>query len=99
MSEGEEKIYLSYLSIAKHSSYFWDKNGENGTKYLPYAEVVEMNTTSKGPNENIIIKYEMVKISWYKVFLCDAIADLASGLNPAVALGASAISCVMQSDL
>lgn len=97
LNENDEKTYLSFLSVAKHSSRFWDINGENGTKYLPYKETVEM--TSRGPNGELSIKYESIKISWYKVFLCDAIADLASGLNPAVALGASAISCVMQSNL
>ena len=97
LNENDEKIYLSFLSVAKHSSRFWDINGENGTKYLPYKETIEM--TPRGPNGNIDVNYEIIKISWRKVFLCDVIADLASGFNPFIAIGASCISAVMQSDL
>lgn len=44
LNENDERTYLSFLSIAKHSSKFWDINGENGTKYLPYKESVEMTS-------------------------------------------------------
>jgi gamma-glutamylcyclotransferase (GGCT)/AIG2-like uncharacterized protein YtfP len=29
LNEGDKSIYLSFLSVLKHSAYLWDENGEN----------------------------------------------------------------------
>jgi hypothetical protein len=104
LSATDEKIYLSYLSVAKHSSEFWDPNMENGIKYLFFNdEVFIPSTADKGPhsilNYNIRLNSDTEKINWRKVFICDMIGDICSGFNPLVGAGASAISAVNQSDL
>ena len=100
LSESDEKIYLSYLSVAKHSSNFWDPNEENGIKYVFFKdEVFILSKSGKGPDSVLEYKNNSKKINWHKVFICDMIADLCSGFNALVAAGASAISAVNQSNM
>ena len=40
LKESDSNLYLDFLSVMKHSSYFWDERGQNGASYVPRVPAV-----------------------------------------------------------
>lgn len=84
--------YEGFLSVLKHSTFFWDEQGENGFKYFNLDHPTTLQKDSRGPNGNIDITF--LRINWWKVAGCDAVAGLLTGGTATVA--ASACAVIMQ---
>jgi hypothetical protein len=93
LSSSDKIKYSNFLSTLKHSSYFWDANGGNGTVLIPcFPTYNPSQYVKRGPAYNDEVS--AVKINWWKVLACDGVGALVG--NAPGAAGASACSAIGQ---